>query len=155
MRFIEANILDAEEKKAVFDLWNQEYPESLFYSNREEFDAYLQGLWQSRHVLVKDHLDRILGWYAEFKRDGELWFAMILDASIQGKGIGTQLLKKAKNSNPILNGWVIDQGGYLKRDGTPYNAPLDFYLKNDFKVLKEKRLELPSISAVKIRWMAS
>jgi len=120
----------------------------------KEFDSYLVGLENLQHVLVKDGRNNVLGWYSDFKRANEIWFAMILDTSVHGKGIGTSLIEKAKKSNKTLNGWVIDHADYPKNDGSMYKSPLEFYLKNDFKVLKETRLELPKISAVKIIWMA-
>ncbi|TVZ26112.1 acetyltransferase (GNAT) family protein [Gillisia sp. Hel_I_86] len=146
--------LNSQEKQAVFKLWNQEYPKSLGYSKLEEFDSYLHGLSELHHVLVKDGFGNIVAWYSGFKREDGIWFAMILNASIQGKGIGTKLLEMAKQSNPLLNGWLIDHTNYLKNDGSIYRSPLKFYLRNDFFVLKQERLELPTISAVKIRWMA-
>lgn len=148
-------LLDPNEKQAVFKLWNQEYPKRLNYLKIEEFENYLAGLENPHHILVKDEHKDILGWFVDFKRENEIWFAMILDASIHGKGIGSNLLEKAKKKNAILNGWVIDSSEYLKKDDFIYRSPLEFYLKNDFKILKETRLESPRISAVKIKWTAN
>ncbi|WP_026837145.1 GNAT family N-acetyltransferase [Gillisia sp. JM1] len=152
MKFIETKNLSVIEKQAIFKLWNQEYPKSLAYSKMEEFEAYLNKLSESYHVLVKDELDTILGWYSDFKRDNEIWFAMILDDSIQKKGIGTILLNTAKKRNENLNGWVIDHKHNPKTNGSIYKSPLKFYMKNEFQLLPEVRLELPIISAVKIYW---
>jgi len=147
--------LNRQEKQAILKLWNQEYPKNLKYSKMEDFDSYLLNLENPQHVLVKDDQNKIWGWYVEFKREHEVWFAMILDSSIQGKGVGSQILEKVKNYHTVLNGWVIDQDNCLKNDGAPYRSPLGFYLKNNFKVITETRLELPKISAVKIVWMAN
>ncbi len=152
MNLIRTSFLELEEKQAVLKLWNQEYPKNLRYSTVEEFNNYLTGLENLRHVLVKDDRHTILGWYSDFKRENEVWFAMILDTSIQGKGIGTRLIKKAKKTHEILNAWVIDHSDYRKNDDSIYNSPLKFYLKNDFEIIKETRLKLPKISAVKITW---
>ncbi len=83
----------------------------------------------------------------------EKWFAMILDSQIQGKGFGTHLLNEAKQSVTELNGWVIDHNNYKKTNGTTYKSPIDFYLKNNFIILSETRLEISKISAVKIKWI--
>jgi len=146
--------LSPKEKHAVFELWNQEYPKDLSYATMGELDYYIAGLENLHHTLVKDEQNNTLGWYITFKRENEVWFAMILDTSIQGKGIGSNLLEKAKKLNKTLNGWVIDSAEYLKNEGHKYSSPLGFYLKNDFNILKETRLELPKISAVKIIWTA-
>ena len=152
MKFIESNTLNQEEKKAVFELWNQEYPKNLGYTKINEFDDYLNKLEEKHHVLVKDENDQVVGWYSNFIRDNEIWFAMILDTSIQGKGIGTKLLNMAKKRNHILNGWVIDHKLNIKANGSIYRSPLEFYMKNEFQLFPEVRLELPLISAVKISW---
>ena len=65
-----------------------------------------------------------------------------LHAQRQIEQLNVQLMSVACNKRRI---------GILK-SGKPYRSPLDFYIKNGFKVLPEIRLELPSISAVKIKW---
>jgi len=152
MNLTHTNFLNLKEKQAVFKLWNQEYPKNLSYSSIMELEKYLSGLQNLDHVLVKNEQNQILGWYIDFKRDNEVWFAMILDSTIQGKRIGTRLLDEAKKSHKSLNGWVIDQAKYSKIDSTIYRSPLGFYLKNNFIIVKQTRLELPKISAVKITW---
>ncbi len=77
---------------------------------------------------------------------------MILDARIQGKGFGRQLLNMAKEKEAKLNAWVVDHDRNLKKNGEIYRSPLDFYLKNGFEKLAESRLESDKISAVKIHW---
>lgn len=92
------------------------------------------------------------GWYFDFVREQEKWFAIILDSSLQGKGFGTKLLNMAKEKEPELNGWVIDRDTDRKRNGDLYRSPLPFYLKNGFEKISDTRLELEKISAVKITW---
>tara|TARA_R100000935_G_scaffold41573_1_gene63221 strand:+ start:776 stop:1267 length:492 start_codon:yes stop_codon:yes gene_type:complete len=152
MKFIETNNLNHEEKKAVFDLWNQEYPKNLGYTKMDEFDYYLNKLEEKQHVLVKNENEQVLGWYSNFIRDSEIWFAMILDSSVQGRGIGSMLLNMAKKRQHVLNGWVIDHKLNFKANGSIYRSPLEFYIKNEFQLFPEIRLELPLISAVKISW---
>lgn len=152
MTYLETQILTPEEKQAVFELWNKEYPKNLGYTCLAEFDNYLDHLEEKYHVLVKDKDEKIVGWYANFIRNDEIWFAMILDSSIHGKGIGSKLLEMAKKRNLQLNGWVIDHKLNLKANGSIYRSPLEFYMKNEFQLYPEVRLELPLISAVKISW---
>lgn len=94
----------------------------------------------------------IKGWYFDFDRNNEKWFAMILAAEIHRKGFGTQLLNEAKKKESALSGWVIDKTDYLKQNGNFYKSPIPFYLKNGFHKLPEIRLELTHLSAVKIQW---
>ncbi|GJM60740.1 GNAT family N-acetyltransferase [Persicobacter diffluens] len=151
MEFIDKKALNSSEKKALFRLWNREYPSNLAYEKESGLEQYLDSLGQAHHCLVYDQKE-IKGWWVDFDREGERWFAMILDESIQGKGLGSVLIQKAKDTNDYLLGWVIDHANYRKRDGSRYRSPKDFYLKNGFSVLEEERLELDFLSAVKIKW---
>lgn len=152
MEFIKRSSLSVSEKLEVFELWNNEYPEKLSYKEKGEFDTYLKALTEQSHILLVDINKKIKGWYFDFKRENEKWFAIILDSEIQGKGLGTKILELAKEKENELNGWVIDHNRDKKRNGELYNSPLNFYLKNGFEKLVINRLELKNISAVKIKW---
>jgi GNAT superfamily N-acetyltransferase len=141
--------------EGVLSLWNSEYPASLSYQGSKELDSYLSSLADQHHTLLIGEAEEVLAWYVDFSREDERWFAMILSASIQGKGYGTELLNLAKQENEQLQGWVIDHGRAIKANGDPYSSPLQFYLKNDFRIKTESRLELEKISAVQIAWNSS
>ena len=152
MKFKTCSFLSEAEKLEILELWNSEYPEKLAYKSKNEFDAYLQNLTEQSHILLIDADKKIKGWYFDFKRANEKWFAIILNSSMQGRGFGTKILKLAKQKEKELNGWVIDHHTDKKKNGTFYSSPLNFYLKNGFEKLSEDRLEHNKISAVKIRW---
>ena len=69
-------------------------------------------------------------------------------------GLGRKMLDKIKQSEYVLNGWVIDHYNDKKKNGQTYTSPSSFYEKCDFEILKKERLELDKISAVKIKWTA-
>lgn len=152
MKFTKCLNLTELEKQEILKLWNAEYPEKLSYHTKEAFDEYLKKLTEQSHILLIDVDKRIMGWYFDFKRDSEKWFAIILNSNIQGKGFGTKMLELAKQKENELNGWVIDHSSDKKKSGDFYVSPLGFYLNNGFEVLKEERLASDKISAVKIRW---
>ncbi len=152
MNFRGQHSLSASEKKGLFLLWNAEYPKQLGYATAPDLESYLATLENPYHVLLKDKNLRIVGWYFDFEREGKTWFAIILDSSLQGKGTGTQLLNRAKENHKELNGWVIDHNNDKKMNGETYLSPLEFYTKNDFKIVPSNRLELETISAVQITW---
>lgn len=152
MKFIERCELSDSEKLEIFVLWNNEYPDKLSFQAVSEFDNYLTNLVEQSHILLVDEQQKIKGWYFDFVRENERWFAIILHAEIHGKGYGTQLLRFAKEKEKALNGWVIDHNKDKKSNGEHYVSPLNFYLKNGFEKLAETRLELDKISAVKIKW---
>jgi len=152
MKIITTNSLEYHQIKVVYNLWNAEYPKNLFHNKVSDFENYLENLTNQQHLLIKDENGNIKGWYFDFLRADEKWFAMILASEIHGKGFGTRLLNEAKKRASELNGWVIDKPNYLKQNGDFYKSPIPFYLKNKFHVLPEVRLELENLSAVKITW---
>jgi len=133
-------------------LWNNEYPENLSYKTTLEFDKYLENLTNQSHILLVDIDGKIKGWYFDFIRENEKWFALILDAKLQGKGLGRKMLNLAKEKESELSGWVIDGSNDKKQNGEFYESPLSFYLKNGFELLVKNRLENEKVSAVKIKW---
>ena len=151
MEIIESTTLSIVHQRQIFILWNKEYPEKLVHQYFSDCKKYLLSLKDVSHILVVEG-DRIYGWFAVFNRDKERWFAMIVDGAFQGKGIGTNLISRAKEFGLPLNGWVIDHNNDKKLDGSPYNSPLDFYLKNGFSILPDIRFETDKITAAKICW---
>ena len=152
MKFIETHTVDLNQKQAIFNLWNNEYPHQLKFSELSGVDNYLNALSDPTHYFAINENDEIIGWAFIFKRENENWFAMIIDHSEHKKGVGTQLINLLKQKNTILNGWVIDHNNYKKVNDEQYPSPLDFYTKNDFVICRDIRLEIEILSAVKITW---
>ncbi|KYG72239.1 acetyltransferase (GNAT) family protein [Roseivirga ehrenbergii] len=152
MQVIQTQQLSIPQKESIMALWNAEYPASLSYTTIAEFDEFLNKIEQLKHYILCDLYQEIIGWLCVFIRNEETWFSVILDSDFQKQGLGKQLLNLAKHDFKTLNGWVIDNNTSKKLDGSLYPTPLLFYLKNDFNVLSEVRLETEKISAVKIRW---
>jgi GNAT superfamily N-acetyltransferase len=152
MKIVQKDILSLEEKDSLMQLWNNEYPIRLHLKTIEDFESYLNGLSNTKHYLLLDDSNKINGWAFTFLREGEDWFAIILDSQIQGKGNGSLLINELKKNNNVLNGWVTDHENELKQNNEIYKSPMVFYLKNGFAVLTETRLENEKMSAVKINW---
>lgn len=152
MRIIETQILSLDQKDSLMQLWNNEYPAKLNLKTIEDFELYLNGLSETKHYLLFDDSDEIQGWTFTFLREDENWFAIILNSEIHGKGIGSLLMNEIKKNNISLNGWVIDQENEIKHNATFYKSPLQFYIKNDFIICSEIRIENEKLSAVKINW---
>ena len=152
MKIIKQTELDQKQKIQIFELWNNEYPEKLAYKTVEEFENYLNNLIEQSHYLLLDEVGQYSGWATTFTRDNEIWFAIIISEKLHGKGIGTKILNSLKEDKHALNGWVIDHNSDKKLNGSIYKFPLDFYIKNNFNVINDTRLELEIMSAVKIKW---
>lgn len=152
MQIIKLTQLNETQKEQIFDLWNTEYPEKLVYHSMADFESYLSRLTEQNHYVLSDTNDKIKGWAITFIRENEKWFAIIISGKLHGKGIGTEMLNELKKKESILNGWVIDHNSDKKHNGDRYRSPLEFYIKNGFKVIHETRLELEVMSAVKIKW---
>lgn len=152
MKIVQKEILSLEEKETLHELWNNEYPAKLNLKTIDDFELYLNGLSETKHYLLFDDSDKINGWAFTFLRENENWFAIILNSEIHGKGIGSLLMNEIKKNNTSLNGWVIDQENEIKHNATFYKSPLQFYIKNDFIICSEIRIENEKLSAVKINW---
>lgn len=152
MEFTEIKFLNKRQKKHIIALWNREYPKKLELPTIIDFEDYLNGLEDKNHIILTDKTGAIQGWLVYFIREGERWFAMLIDSSQQGKGWGSKFLEMAKQRNRELNGWVIDNDMELKANGTVYKSPLGFYRKNGFKVFDDVKLTKKAISGIKIKW---
>lgn len=152
MKIVEKEILSEEEKEVLRELWNEEYPARLNCKTMQDFELYLNGLSNTKHYLLFDALDKISGWAFTFLREDENWFAIILNHQIQGKGNGTLLMNELKKNNTSLNGWVVDHENEVKQNAAHYKSPMPFYIKNDFTILTEIRIENEKMSGVKINW---
>jgi len=152
MKIVQKEILSLEEKETLHELWNNEYPAKLNLKTIDDFELYLNGLSETKHYSLFDDSDKINGWAFTFLREDENWFAIILNSEIHGKGIGSLLMNEIKKNNTSLNGWLIDQENEIKHNATFYKSPLQFYIKNDFIVCSEIRIENEKLSAVKINW---
>ena len=140
------------EKNELMALWNAVYPSNLYYNKLEELDHYFDGLLGIQHYLAKDANFKIIAWAFTFNREDATWFAILIDNAFQKKGMGRALLNALKKDNPKLNGWVIDKAGYYLMNGENYLTPVPFYLKNNFVLCENIRLETDKISALKIEW---
>ena len=152
MKIVEKEVLSLDEKEVLRELWNNEYPARLHLETIEDFESYLNGISNTKHYLLFDDSDKIIGWTFTFLRDGEDWFAIILNSKIQGKGNGSLLINEIKKEKTSLNGWVIDQENEVKQSNEFYKSPMLFYIKNGFTILTETRIENEKMSAVKINW---
>jgi GNAT superfamily N-acetyltransferase len=144
--------LNSEDKQIVFDLWNREYPAKLGFQTIIDMDHYLQTLPGLTYYLLKNDSNVIEGWAMTYSAAEEKWFAITIAEEFQRQGKGTCLLDELKRENEILNGWVIDHENDVKANGLLYQSPILFYERNGFQIFPEYRLEIPILSAVKIRW---
>lgn len=152
MQLIKNNSPTPLQKESIFRLWNTAYPSSITYVFMAQLNSYLNNLLAPEHYFLVNDQNEIAAWALTFSRDNERWFAIIVGDGYKKKGLGTLLLNQIKLNATVLNGWVIDSNKYFKSDGVQYISPLNFYMKNNFKVLPDIRLEIPQMSAVKIRW---
>jgi GNAT superfamily N-acetyltransferase len=154
LRFVHKTSIEIsiEEKLRLIQIWNQEYPIKLHYESSSALESYLETIQHGNHILVFDSQSKLIAWAADFIRDNEKWFLIIVDSTCQLQGLGTKLINALKEKNALLNGWAIDHNTDLKSDQTFYKSPLQFYLKNGFEIITDQRMNNEKISAVKIRW---
>lgn len=152
MKIDKTTDLSPQQKQQIVTIWNAEYPRELAHPDLESFDRYLANLADRHHLLLTNEAENVKGWLMYFIRDNERFFAMLLDASVHGQGLGSQLLDAAKSYNNELVGWVIDHDRLLKQNGDRYRSPVDFYRKNGFEILPHIQLNNQKIGGIKIRW---
>jgi hypothetical protein len=118
----------------------------------EELDEFFSQSVSPQHFMVLDDADEIVGWAFTFDRDGERWFSMVINTLYQRLCIGRMVLTFLKEKETRMNGWVINHPHDTRQNGEVYESPLPFYLKGDFVVQPDIRLENEKISAVQIEW---
>ena len=153
MKTIASLTLNSRQSNQLLQLWNTEFPAILNHADVDAFEENIASWGNVNHHLAIDGQD-IGAWLADFDRDGQRWFALIVSKRFQGHGWGTRLLQLAQQSNDELYGWVIDEPGYLKTDGSEYQSPLGFYLRLGFGIKETAILEKYGIKATKISWQA-
>jgi hypothetical protein len=152
MQFITKTALSHNEKEAIRQLWNVEYPTVIAHKTPASFDAYLAALADQNHVLVVDENQVIQAWFFDFVRNNERNFAMIVSRQAQGRCLGKMLIKQAQSRNTDLSGWVVKTEGLLRADGSVYPNPKDFYLKCNFTFLEDQIWKSEEFETMKICW---
>ncbi len=152
LRYTVQKSLSLSQKKQLLRLWNNEYPLVINYDSINGLEQYLQNIADLNHILIQDANNSIQGWYYDFIRENERWFAIIINSAIQGKGYGTSLLRMAQEKRNVLNGWVIPGNGYVKKNGSIYESPIEFYKKMDFKIIHDIKRDTEKLDVIKITW---
>ncbi len=140
--------LTDEQLREVNALWDTEYQQTL----NGRFPKLLDGVDDYCHYLV-ERQGRVVAWAVHFNKDEEVRFSIIVSADQQGNGIGKLLIDQLKKDLQCFYGWVVDNNYHLKADGTFYQSPLQFYIKQGFEVLHDQRIDNEMLNAVKVRWV--
>lgn len=153
MQYIHTNSLNNDQKEQIRNLWNQEYPVNISFEAIEDFENYLSKLEHQNHIIVENEKKMIIAWYADFIRQEERYFVIIVSSQIQGKGYGKSLIEKAKLDNLELNGWVVEENvKYLKTNGEVYHSPIEFYRRMDFQIFPKITWQGNILKTIKITW---
>jgi len=127
-------------------LWNKEFPVKL----RDRFGVLLDGVENFNHYLVEEN-NEVIAWAVDFEKENETRFSIIVDQNYRGRGLGSLLIARLKNDLGTFYGWVIDHNNDLKEDGTYYQSPLLFYVRQGFEVIRDQRIDSELLKAVKIK----
>lgn len=153
MRYFETETLTKDQKEGIRLIWNKEYPLIIGHDRLESFAKYLSGLKNQNHLLLFDDNNSIKAWFCDFIRNDERQFAMVLDSEIQGKGHGSHILSLAKQKYKKLSAWVVeDSNTYKKENGEFYSSPINFYMKNNFKIIPNTNPPDTRLNVIKIYW---
>ena len=149
---VHTQVLNQQQQLDLLKCWNEVYPANVRFNDLSKLKSYFDGLQHVEYFLLIDSSIPATAFSFRFIRDGELWLAMLMPPSMQGKGYGSILLEELTENKEMISAWVVDHALDLKADGTPYRSPLQFYLKNGFEIKEGVRLELDTISAAKLVW---
>ncbi len=121
-------------------IWNSEFPITISRLTKESFYKKVQNK-EIIFLVARNKNSDLVGFLELQKIDENVaWFIMAIHKKYQLKGIGSKLIKKAKELVKELHGWIIPPGECLfKQDFSLYRSPLLFYKKNDFAIGKMKR----------------
>jgi hypothetical protein len=123
MEFIKTTELSKAQRLAVLTLWNNEYPVKLSFAKLADFEYYVDKLTHPSHILILNKQQQIIGWYFDFIRNKNKWFAILIESKSHNEGYGSLLLNIAKEIETELNGWVIDHNQDKKQDEVYTNHP--------------------------------
>lgn len=132
----------------INQLWNEEYPVNL----KDRFPLLLHDVENYTHYYIEDDDQQIIAWAVEFEKENEIRFSIIVNSKLQGKGLGTLLIKRLQEDLDEFYGWVIDHNTDKKQNGENYQSPLQFYIKQGFEILNDIRIDSEMIKAVKIKY---
>jgi GNAT superfamily N-acetyltransferase len=147
MEIIKTKNLTEHQFNQINSLWNQEYPARL----KDRFAILFEGACDYDHYIIEDNSGNVLAWAANFEKDNEVRFSIIVDNKQQGRGLGTLLVNRLKEELNDIYGWVVDRDDDKKVDGQNYRSPLLFYVKNGFEILSDQRIDNELLNAVKIK----
>jgi hypothetical protein len=148
MEIRKTTLLSDKQKEQIHSLWNDEYPAKL----KDRFSILLEGVAWFNHYIIEDVNNNLIAWAVDFEKEKQVRFSIIVSSKHKGKGLGSMLISRLKKENQEFYGWVIDHDEDLKLDGGIYKSPMSFYLKHDFHILNEKRIDSEMIRAVLIKW---
>jgi GNAT superfamily N-acetyltransferase len=147
MNILRTKVLSAAQFSQINQMWNDEYPLKL----KDRFSLLLEGVSNFTHYLIEEE-QTVQAWAVVFEKDAELRFSIIVSETRQGKGLGKVLIEALKADYEVLLGWVIDHNEDVKSNGTFYQTPMPFYVKQGFEILNDLRIDTEMIRAVKIKW---
>ena len=130
-RIVQTSELNSSAKEQLLQLWNNAYPEGISHKNLDAFENYLSALINTKHYLLLGNSDAILGWAFTFVRDNEKWFAIILEESIMGQGIGRLMIEMLKQSE--IEAFSQEAGANVAMHGAPGFGiyGVDIFVKTD------------------------
>lgn len=150
MKFSRSQKLTPTEKMDIFHIWNNAYPAQIAYTSVDDFDTYLHTYANPTHLLAKVN-SKVVGWLSTFDRNGERWFALLIDSHYQKKGVGSKLMHEMQHVETAISGWMVPHNDYIKSDGSHYLSPQLFYKKFGFLTTNET-MQSATLTTVKIRW---
>ncbi len=148
MAITKTTVLTQHQANQLNELWNNEYPLTL--ANR--FNILLDGVDHYMHYIIQDSNQTVMAWAVVFEKEQQMRFSIIVSDTHKNKGLGTLLINALKQDYTEFYGWVIDHDHAIKSNGSYYQSPMPFYIKQGFEILTDIRINTNMLQAVLIKW---
>lgn len=146
MEIFTTKLLTSNQFYQIDKMWNEEFPINL----KDRFALLLDNVENYNHYIIEEN-GEVMAWAADFEKDNEVRFSIIVSKNYQGRGLGNLLINRLKRDLGEFEGWIIDREDYLKQNGELYQSPIGFYRKLGFEIIENIRSDSDFITAVKIR----
>ena len=103
MKYYKTLKLSEQQMLRAFQIWNDAVSDSYKIQSFQEFKSRIDGLENTRFILVQTEDKRIIGWLCLFHFNNKVWMTIVIDKTNQNAAIGSILIDMAKFMSNDLN----------------------------------------------------
>lgn len=143
--------ISIEEQSQIVNIWNAVYPASVSFESMNVFKEFIDNITEKNHFIWRDGGQSVGGWLMTFTRDNVRNFVLLVAENNQGRGVGKMLIEEMKKVENEVTGLVVESDNYVRKNGSIYRSPIDFYKKLGF-IVTDERVFKHGINTVKVAY---